>query len=215
MEQILKSGRVVRAWLGVNIQPVTPQIAKAFGLDKAHGALVSDVVPDSPAARDGLANGDVIVELEGQSIEDSRDLQLSVARMKPGTKASLKVFRDGRAESITVTLGEMPEEQRTAGADTRPAGALEGVDVDAMTPQTARQLGLPPQTVGVVITNIRPDSAAVAAGLRRGDVIQEVNRKPVTNTGTFDRAIRQAGEEPVLLLVNRAGRTHYVVLEPR
>lgn len=215
MEQILKSGRVVRGWLGVSIQPVTPQMAKAFGLADARGALVSDVVPDSPAARAGLGNGDVIIEIDGKSVEDSRDLQLSVARMKPGTKTNLKVIRDGRATGISVTLGELPEERRAARPDTRRGGALEGVEVDELTPQVAGQLGLPRQTLGVIVVSVRPDSAAAAAGLRRGDVIQEANRKPVTSVETFERVVRQTGDQPVLLLVNRAGNTYYVVVEPQ
>jgi len=214
MEQIMKSGKVTRGWLCVSIQPVTPPMAKAFGLREASGALVSHVMPDSPAARAGFANGDVILELDGKKIDDSRDLQLTVPRMRPGTPANLKVVRDGREKSVSVTLGELPDHDTPLRPGAERSDALDGVDVERLTPPIAAQLRLPRETTGVVVRTVRPDSAAAAAGLRSGDVIQEVNRKPVTSPEEFQRELRLAGAQPVLLLVNRGGSTFYVAVEP-
>ncbi|MCL6507675.1 MAG: Do family serine endopeptidase [Bryobacteraceae bacterium] len=215
MEQLVKSGRVVRGYLGVIIQPVDPKVAKAFGLKEARGALVGDVTSDGPAAKAGIQKGDVIVGVNDQRVEDNRDLQLKIASTPPGTRVNLRVIRDGKEITIPVTLGEAPGERESTRAASRRGSALEGVDVDDLTPAIARQLGLPRDTFGVVVTNVRPDSPAAEAGLRRGDVIQEVNRRPVTNVASFERAVRQAGSDPVLLLINRGGNTHFLVVEPR
>ena len=214
MQQLIEKGRVVRGWLGVYIQPVTSSIAKAMGLEKPQGALVADVDPDSPAGKAGLKTGDVIIGLDGQTIEDSRQLRLRIAEAGPGKEVKLEIVRDGKRMTIPVTLGELPEERAQAGPEGRRGYPLEGVQVDDLTPQVARQLGLPPDTFGVVVTYVEPGSPAAEAGLRRGDVIQEVDRKPVTNVASFERAVREAGRKPVLLLVNRGGRTAFVVVEP-
>jgi len=215
MEQIIKKGRVVRGWLGVTIQPVTSQVAQALGLKEAKGALVADVQKDSPADKAGLKTGDIIQAVNNKEIEDSRDLQLTIARMAPGTTVTLKVLRDGKPITVTATLGEYPEEKReVAFAPGEEREAL-GLDVQDLTPQIARQLGLPPNTFGVVVTAVAPGSAAEDAGLRRGDVIQEVNRQPVQNERAFWQAVRRAGKRPLLLLVNRGGSTFFAVIEPR
>jgi S1-C subfamily serine protease len=215
MEQLIQSGRVVRGYLGVIIQPVDQKVAKAFGLKEVRGALVGDVTSDGPAAKAGIQKGDVIVAVNDQRVEDSRDLQLKIASTAPGTRVNLRLIRDGKEITIPVTLGEAPRERESARAESRRGSALEGVDVDDLTPALARQLGLPRDTFGVVVTNVQPDSPAAEAGLRRGDVIQEVNRRPVTNVAAFERAVRQAGSDPVLLLVNRGGNTQFLVIEPR
>ncbi len=215
MQQIIEKGRVIRGWLGVTIQPVTSKEAKVLGLAEAHGALVGDVEPGSPAAKAGVERGDVIVAMNDEKIEDTRELQLKVAKAGPGKRVNLKVIRNGSEKVVPVTLGELPEERQRASAESGRMSALEGVDVDELTPQVARQLGLPPQTFGVVITAVRPGSPADEAGLRRGDVIQEVNRRAVNSVSTFEQAVRAAGSDPVLLLVNRGGSTRFVVVEPR
>jgi len=214
MEQILDHGKVIRGWLGVVIQPVTQSVARAFGLGEPRGALVGDVTPDSPAARGGLQRGDIIIELNGRPVTDSRDLRLRVAETAPGTTVRMKVFRNGSERELSVTLGEMPPEQGEArrGGGGKTPGALEGLSVTELTPNIARQLGLPRWTRGVVVDQVVPGSAAAEAGLRRGDVIQEVNRTPVASVAEFRRAVRRAGGGPVLLLVNRGGTTSYVVV---
>lgn len=212
MGQIMEHGKVVRAQLGVLTQEVTPSIAKAFGLSKPAGALVSDVLPNSPAAHSGLKRGDVITAVNGVPIDDSNQLRLKISMMAPGTTVRLKVLRGGTEHEIPVTLTELrsPAESRESGSS-RAGSALDGITVDELTPDIAGELRLPPGTKGVVVMQVDPASPAAETGLRRGDVIQEVNRKPVATVAEFAAAARQAGKQPVLLLVNREGNTFYVV----
>jgi serine protease Do len=217
MERILKEGKVVRGWLGVMIQPVTPAIARAMGLDKPAGALVGDVAADSPAQKAGLRRGDIVLAINGEPISETRELSLKVAILPPGATARLKVFRERREIEIPVVLGEQPSDRRALGPAAGPGAsrALEGVDVGNLTPQIRQQLGLPPSAAGVVVTLVEPGSPAAEAGLRRGDVIQQVNGRAVANVSEFERAVRQAGRETVLLLVNRGGNTLFIAVESR
>jgi serine protease Do len=215
MDQILKHGKVTRGYLGVQIQEVTPAIAKAFGLSGARGALVGDVTPDGPAAKAGMIKGDIIVELNGEPIADSRTLRLRIAQTAPGTSVRLKVFRNGGEREFSVTLGELPAKAEAFNGGNQPGGALEGVSVDELTPPVLSQLGLPARTRGVVVTGVKPDSLAAEAGLQRGDVIQEANRQAVASVADFERAISKAGKGPILLLVNRRGTTLYIAIDAR
>lgn len=217
MERLIKDGKVIRGWLGVVIQPVTPAIARAMGLEKPRGALIGDVSPGSPAEKAGLRRGDIVLSFNGQAIEETRELSLKVAMQAPGTSARLGVHRDGREIEVTVVLGEQPAEGRASlpGRETETEPVLEGVAVTDLTAQLRRQLGLPPGVAGVAVSAVRPGTPAAEAGLRRGDVIQEVNRRAVTSVAEYERAIRQAGREPVLLLINREGNTMFLVVEPR
>ncbi len=215
MEQILKNGKVIRGYLGVVIQDVTPQLAKAFGADQPKGALVGDVTPDGPGAGAGLQKGDIILEVNGEPITDSRALKLKIGGLAPGTSVKLKVFRDGSTRDVTVTLGELPSDNQAVGQQSRPSKALEGLQVDELTPQIAQQLKLSPQTRGVVVTDVQSGSAAAEAGIRPRDVIQQVNHKPVTSVSDFENDLNQAGKQSVLLLVNRGGNTVFLVVEPR
>jgi serine protease Do len=217
MEQILEHGKVIRGYLGVMIQPVGPDMAKAFGLSHGGGALVGDVKPDSPAAKAGLERGDVILEMNGQPVSGADDLSVRVSQTAPGTSVNLKVFRNGQMRDLTVTLGESPEQGSTASTQGGGAGnmALEGVGVQDLTPDLARRLGVSPTTEGVVVTSVDPSSAAAAADLERGDVIMEVDRKPVHNVNQYNQAVSEAGKQPVLLLINRGGNSHFVVVQPQ
>ena len=215
MDQIIKHGKVVRGRLGVVIQAVTPDIAKAFGLAEPHGALVSDVSPGSPAAEAGIKTGDIIVEMNGQRINDSGELQVGVSLTAPGTVVRLKVFRGGQEREVDVKLGEMtaaPGQAASAGAE---SGPKVGIALEDLTPQVARQLGLPANTFGAVITQVEPGSAAQEAGLERGDVIQEINHRSVANASEARRMARDAGHEALLLRVNRHGDHLFVVVTPR
>jgi serine protease Do len=217
MEQILKSGRVIRGYLGVVIQPVTPALAKALGLKEPRGALVAEVSPNSPAAKAGIAAEDVIIEFNGEPVADSRSLRVRVAQTPPGTTVKLKLLRGGREREVTATLDELPAELQRASSQSQQerGSALEGVTVDELTPQMARRLNLPPYTRGVVVVEVRPDSPAAEAGLMSGDVIQEVNRRPINSVADFERALRQAGQDTVLLVINRRGNRLYIAIEPR
>lgn len=216
MEQILKSGKVTRGFLGVSIQEVTPDLAKAFNLPSAEGALVGDVSPDSPGAKAGLQKGDVITALNGQKVSDYHDLRLRISQTAPGTSVKMDVYRNGQKQQMTAALGAFPE--KAQAAENTPQGeapALEGVQVENLTSEVAQQLNLPPTTRGVVITRVDPDSTAAETGLERGDVVQEVNRKAVNNVEQFRAAVRGAANQPLLLLVNRGGNTQYVVISPK
>ncbi len=211
MAQLVTNGKVTRAYLGVYIQEVTPQLAKAFGENEPNGALVGEVTPGSPAEKSGLQKGDIIVELNGKPIEDSNQLRMTISMMAPDAIANLKVLRNGSERDIAVKLGVLPNNQEQASLQpNNPQGALEGVTVGNVTEDAIQQLGLPANTKGVVVTGIDPASPVADSGLQQGDVIQEVNHQPVMNINQFDHAIQKAGKDP-LLLVDRQGNTLFIV----
>ena len=213
MDQITTHGQVTRSYLGVTIQEVTPALAKAMGLNSPEGALVGDVQADSPGQKAGLKSGDVIVEINGQKIIESNELRMNVSMMEPGQVAKLKVFRDGHIIDVTANVGAMPGKpvEKASNDNTSGDKAMEGVSVENLTAQDASQLGLPTTTKGVVVTDVDPASQAAAAGLHKGDVIQQVNRKPVTNADEFAAAVRHSGGES-LLLVNREGNKIFLAV---
>jgi serine protease Do len=212
MNEILKNGKVTRAYLGIGPQDVTPAIAKAFGEKEPAGALVGDVSPNSPAERAGLLKGDIILQLNGKPVEDANQLRMTISMMSPDSAVSLKVLRNGAEREISARLGEYPVKEASVQGETKGAKSeLSGISVEDLDAQTARQLGVPANTAGVVVTGISPSSPAVDSGLRRGDVIQEVNRKPVRNTADFESAMRNSKDQ-TLLLVNRQGSTLYVAV---
>jgi serine protease Do len=212
MDEILKTGKVTRAYLGIVPQDVTPAIAKAFGVKEFTGALVGDVTADSPAQKAGLKNGDIILELNGKPVTDANELRMNISMMAPGTAVNLKVLRDGADRNLTATLGELPTEHASAEkGSSEDNSELSGISVQNLNANLAQQLGVPAGTTGVVVTKVDPSSAAADAGLQRGDVIQEVNRKPVHNASDFAAAMRNAKDQN-LLLVNRQGNTMYVAV---
>jgi serine protease Do len=206
---------VVRGYLGVHIQDVTPELAQQFGLHQGGGVLIGDVSPDTPAAKAGIKKGDVVLGVNGQTVDAANQLQNQISQMPPGTAVKLKVWRDGKTQDMTVNLGELPETAEKAGDAETSSGGLEGVEVQELTSDLSQQLNLPNGTHGVVITSVDPSSAAAAAGLERGMLIQEVNHKPVNNLQQYKQALAGAGNQPVLLLVNEGGITRYTVVEPR
>ncbi len=212
MDQLLKNGKVVRAYLGIVPQDVTPAIAKAFNVQESHGALVGDVSSDSPAQHAGIQKGDIILDVNGRAVTDANELRMSISMMAPGTSVKLNVLRNGQNIPMDVRLAELPTQQADAtSSQGDDQNALAGVSVDNLTPDTAHQLGLPPSTSGVVVTNVDPSSPAADSGLHPGDVIQEVNRKPVRNRAEFEAAVHNGGKDP-LLLVNRGGNTMFVAV---
>jgi serine protease Do len=212
MDQILKNGRVTRAYLGVMAQEVTPAIAKAFHEQEVRGALVGDVTPDSPAQRAGLQKGDIITEINGKPVNDSAQLRMNISLMEPGTTVAVKVLRDGTPRDFSVRLAELPTERAKAEKSSESTeSAMEGVSVENLNSQSARELGLPAASPGVVVTEVGPGSRAARSGLQRGDVIQEVNRHAVRNTSDFERALGSSKDE-TLLLVNRQGSTRYLAV---
>jgi serine protease Do len=213
MDQITTHGEVTRSYLGVTIQEVTPSLAKAMGLEGPAGALVNDVQPDSPGQKAGLKSGDVIVEINGKKILESNELRMNISMMEPGQSVKLKVFRDGKMIDVTANVGAMPGKRVEKASNESSDGekAMAGVSVDELTAQDARQMELPANTKGVVVTDVDPSSPAAAAGLQKGDVIQQVNRKPVANPGEFAAAVRHAEGES-LLLINREGHKIFLAV---
>jgi serine protease Do len=196
----------------VMAQEVTPAIAKAFNEPEVRGALIGDVTAGSPAEKAGLQKGDIILDLNGKPINGSAELRMHVSLMTPGTPVNVKVFRNGVEKTFAVRLAELPTETAKAEKpDATSEDALQGITVENVSARAARQLGLPATASGVVVTNVDPGSKAAESGLKRGDVIQEVNHKPVRNTSDFESAMRTA-KDATLLLVNRQGSTMYLAV---
>ena len=214
MNQLVEHGKVQRAYLGILPQDVTPAIAKAFNVTDTTGALVGDVTPEGPASRSDLKKGDIILSLNGQQIANANQLRLRIGELAPDASVKLKVLRDGKTHEVTVKLSEFPAREERASANTQSSdSALEGVDVENVTPEVARELKLPAATKGVVVKEVSPASRAAEAGLRPGDVIQEANRKPVRSVSDFQGAVSaKAKDDSVLLLVNRAGTTLFLTV---
>ena len=220
---LVKHGKVVRGYLGVGAQDLTPTLAESLGLKAQRGALVADVQPDSPAAKGGLKNGDVITGVNGQPVEDANKLTFSVGAVSPGTKLELDVVRDGKTEKVKLTAGERPSNVARAGRNGRNAepeelakndeGVLNGVSVDDIAPQMRNQLNLPARLKGAVITNVEPDSPAAKAGLRPGDVILEINKQPVTSAQDAVELSTKADGRKTLLRLYSRGSTIFVVVD--
>lgn len=210
MDQILKNGKVVRAYMGILPQDMTTDMAKAFGQKDARGVVVGDVTPNSPAQESGIRRGDILLEMNGRPVESSNELRNGISMMQPGTEIKLKMLRGGSERDVTVKLAEMPTETAMAQpGDEGSTKTLEGVEVSNLTPNMAERLGLPSSTTGVVVTDVDPSSKIADAGLRKGDVIQEANHHPVKNVSEFQSAMKKNSTDP-LLLVNRQGRTLFI-----
>jgi len=219
MDQIMSKGKVTRGFLGITPQELTPEMAKAFGVPNTHGVAVATVVADSPASKAGLKVGDVITAVNGTPAEDVNSFRLQVAGFAPGTTIHLKIDRSGQTLDLPVTLNEFNLEAENKGdrEGNLPGGgekgALKGLSVQALSPELRQQLQTPEGTQGVVITEVDPDSAASAAGLQQGDIIVQVNRKPVTTVSEFNAAVKAgASRESTLLLVRSGQGTRFVVV---
>ncbi len=219
MQSLIKSGKVTRGWLGVAIQDVTPELARSFGLGEARGALVGEVIAGSPAAKAGILSGDVITAVNGRKVEGPAILRNTVAQIAPGKSVKVELIRDKKARSIDVTIGEQPKDLQRASAEPPAEGvaptALRGLEVQDLTAEIARQLELPADLKGVVVSDVEVDSPAGAAGLQRGDVITEVNKSAVRSVKDLERATAKVGKsDDMLLLIQRRGARRWVVLKP-
>jgi serine protease Do len=210
LPELEEKGKVTRGWLGVLIQKVTPDIADSLGLKEAKGALVADVMKDGPAAEAGFKVGDVIVEFDGHTVKDSTELPMLVARTPIGKTVKLKLIRDKETQTLSVKIGELKEEGEVAAA-----GKEEGfgLTVQPLTPEIAENLGIGSDVKGVVVSAVESGSSAEDAGLRRGDVILEVNREQVKDLPSYRKALKASKGKSVLFLVRRGDNTIFLALK--
>ncbi|HZP05024.1 MAG TPA: Do family serine endopeptidase [Terracidiphilus sp.] len=218
-EEIIKNGSVSHGYLGISMNDVTPDNSSFFNLPDASGAIISQVTPDSPAGHAGLKSGDVIRSLDGKKILNGSALQVAVSEMRPGASIELGILRDGKAQTIHITVGEFhaskTEEAENSGSGSAQGGGKLGLAVDNLTPDVRQQFNIPEHVHGAAIENVRPGSAAEDAGLAPGDVVMEVNRKPVDSADSFVSAVHAApAGKDILLLVWANGGASYRVIHP-
>jgi serine protease Do len=220
MGQLVQTGKVVRGWLGVSIQELTPELASQFGITETKGVLVSDVMDDSPAKKAGFERADVIVEYDGKPMDSPTHLRNAVAQTPVGKKVVVKIIRDKKTKTIDLTIVEQPKSMSQSGEEdggdsATPTGILSSVDVRDLNEELAGRYGLKSSERGVVIVRVKPGSTAEELGVREGDIVLEVNRQSVTSVKAFERiANKLPKDQAVLLLLKRQGRTIYLTLRP-
>jgi len=225
IDQLRDHGKVDRGWLGVQIQEVTPEIAKSLSLPKAEGALVADVTKGGPAAKSGLKQGDVILSFNGHAIQKVRDLPIIVAQTPIGQKAKVEVWRSGHETPLDVAIGQMPDNPQVAqndrqGGDPGQQGTAEstaafGLKLAPLTNEMRKRAGVPKDVKGVVVTAIADDSPLAEVGIQPGDVIEQVNQQPVSSPQQAEAKLKEAQSDKsknLLLLINRRGTNQYLAL---
>jgi serine protease Do len=213
MENLIKKGKVIRGWLGVTIQPITPDLAKQFNLKEEQGALVGDVTEGSPAEKAGIRRGDVIIQFNGKAVDEPSNLRNTVANTPPGKEVAMKVLRDGKQETVKVTIAEVPAEpQKLSG---KFDNSLKGVHVQNITPEIRKSLNIPKRVAGVVIADIEEGSPAEGV-LEKNDVVLEVSRKRIHSMRDYDAVVSKIrSDQSILVLVYRNGSTIYLTLSVR
>ncbi|HWR59357.1 MAG TPA: DegQ family serine endoprotease [Thermodesulfovibrionales bacterium] len=218
MDQLMKQGKIVRGWLGVTIQDITPELSQKFGLKDSKGALVGDIAKDSPAEKAGIMRGDVILEFNGKEIKSVGSLRNLVSQSKVGSQVKLRILRNGKEREVSAAIAELPKE--VGGVPTGPSpdviqrNAFSGISVMDLTKEIARQLGIGSGEKGVVVVRVEPGSTADEAGLKKGDVILEIDRKRITGIGDYNKmaSARESGDT-ALFFVNRGGRRFYITIK--
>jgi serine protease Do len=213
-EQIRRQGRVSRGWLGIVVQELTPSLARGLGVPEIPGLLISDVSVGGPAERAGLRQDDVLIRYRNMPIESVGHFRNLVAQSLPGSRWPVAVYREGRELHLDIIIGERPHVQSVEEAMGHEVERL-GLDLAELDLGMARRLGLPLATQGVVVVEVFPGSPAEMAGLQSGDVIREVNRKPIRSASDFEAGLEKVVNAPLILFVNREGSNLYVVLEQR
>ncbi|RJQ46600.1 MAG: DegQ family serine endoprotease [Nitrospiraceae bacterium] len=220
MTQLINKGRVTRGWLGITIQNFTPELAKEFGLSKTAGALVTEIMKGSPAEKAGLRRGDIITEIDSKGIKNVESLRNTIAQSNVGSTIELTVVRDGKTMTINATITEFPQDlaqavpKESEEAYSYHDNALAGFSVMNMTQEIAKQLGLSKDEKGVVIVKVEPYTAAEDAGLRKGDIIQEINKKTIKNISEFNSIVSKVKKgDTLLLFINRGGNKFYITLK--
>ena len=215
MDQLVASGHVRRGQLGVTVQGMTSDLAAGLGLSNISGALVSDVTAGSAADKAGLKRGDVILSYQGRPVVDTNTLRNDIAATRPGSSVTMEVLREGKKSEMHATLGELAAPADTEGAargESHAGAARFGLSLQPLTPEIADQLELPRNAAGVVIADVDPAGRAASAGLREGDVIQQVNGKTVRTPAEVKTALDASSDRPAVLLIARDGRTFFVPL---
>jgi serine protease Do len=213
LPQLKKTGHVVRGWLGVTIQPMTPQLAESFGLKEAKGALVSEVVKDSPAERAGIRRGDIIVSLQGKEVENVSDLPRLVAAIPVGEKINIGLLRDGKKIEVTATIGKLAETEEKAGTAPGGSAGTLGLTVTDVTPDAAQTYGLTGDK-GALVTAVDPSGPAADSDIHPGDLIIEVNSKRVDTVKEFAESVKKAKKGQVLrLLIQRGESVFYTTIQ--
>lgn len=213
MESLIKKGKVVRGWLGVTIQQLTPELAKQFNLKDEKGVLVGDVVEGGPAEKAGIERGDVIIEFNGKEVKDASNLRNMVADIMPNTDVSVKVLRDEKTRTFRVTISEMPAETQTISKTFD--NQMKGVHAQDITPSLRKSLNIPGRISGVVITDVEDESPA-AGILMRSDIIMEINRNRIANVKDYEKTLSGIKpDESILLLIFRKGSSIYITLPAR
>ncbi|MCX7793059.1 MAG: DegQ family serine endoprotease [Thermodesulfovibrionales bacterium] len=209
MEQLIKHKKVVRGWLGVSIQALTPEMKKHFGLKEDRGVLINQIFENSPAEKAGLKEEDIILQYNGKDITDPTQLRNLVAGTPPGKEVELKIFREGKTLSIKVTIEELPQEVVAARGEYE--NVLRGVVVQNITPEIRKELQLPSRVTGVIVTDISEDSPAQGY-LQKGDVIMAINRTRVNNIKDYQNIVSKLKDGDVLLFIYRDGQTFHLTL---
>jgi serine protease Do len=211
MDSIISEGKVVRGWLGVQIQPLNADLAKQFGLKDDNGVLLVDVTEGGPAAKAGMKGGDVVVEYDGKKINDPFHFKNMVAETKPGKQVSIRIIREGNLLTANVTIGELPVENQVI-PNIEIDNALKGVSVQDITDEYRQKMNISEKDRGVIVNNIDEDSPALGI-INKGDIILEINRKPVTNTKEYTKVISGIeSNQNVLALIVRGGVRQYITI---
>jgi serine protease Do len=211
--QLKEKGKVVRGWIGAGVQTVTPELAQSFGMKEAKGALVSEVIKNGPAEKGGMKTGDIIISFDGKTVTTSNDLPRLVAETPAGKTADVVVVRDKKEVHLSVKVEEL-NEAKIAAQSSAPVQSL-GMKVDNVTPQLQQQFGTGKKT-GVVVVSVEQGSLAEEAGIQKGDVIKQVNRKTVRNLAEFNAAMGQRRSDQLLLLLLKRGKqAFFVTLQER
>ena len=215
-DQLQKEGKVTRGWLGVVIQNVDKDLAESFGLKQAKGILISEVQKDSPASAAGLLQGDIILRLDGVELEDVSDLRNRVALLKPKSKVMVEIMRDGRKKKIQVSIGEQPANfsKRSPGSNGDESLDQYGLTLQELTPELAKKFEYEKNS-GLIISDVAAGGSAEAAGLKPGQLVEEVNRKKVSNLKDLAKALKQSKSDKILLRVRVGNYSTYVVLVAR
>jgi serine protease Do len=220
IEQLKKGSKVTRGWIGVTIQELTPELSQKFGLKATEGVLVSDVLRGGPAAKAGIQRGDIILELDGKKVKDVGTLRNTIAQSRVGSQVNAKVLRGETVMTIPVTIAELPSDisevvpSLNQGQESQ-GNALSGVTLVDLNLAIGKQLGLDREEKGVVVVRVEAGSPAEESGIRKGDVIQEIDRKRVTNLNDFNRVVSKIGRgDTVLVFINRNNKKFYVTLSP-